>query len=99
MQLAGENNYIIIMMHIMMHVRTRKILALMQNIHVDEMQLTEIVNLENSVKKSGPTQTYAIRRNMQLSNMHIAGADCILQLNNLTVCCIQHRLWYNVIVK
>ena len=46
-------------------------------------------------------KTYAIRQNMQLSDMHIAGANCILLLNSLPVCCLStfYRLWCNVIVK
>ena len=76
MRLARENYQIIIM-----HVRTRKNLALnMGTMNLDTMQLKKIDNqltIENSVTKLGPTQTYAIRRNMQLSDMHIAGVDCI----------------------
>ena len=56
----------------------------MRNMHVDVyMQSTEmnnnrpkLITIENSVRKLGPTQTYAKRRNMQQSDMHIAGADC-----------------------
>ena len=45
--------------------------------YVDDMQLTEIlITIENSVRKSGLTQTYAKGLNVQQSDMHIAGADC-----------------------
>ena len=47
----------------------------------------KLITIKYSVKKLGPRETYAIDRNMQLSVMHIGGADCI-QVN-----LIEHKIW------